>query len=199
MARNPELQRKLEAIIRPLPNHIWSADFPLRNLEDGLEGFAKNWGGINLTPDFQRGHVWTQDQQERFVEALLRGALPSSCLLIQFNCPHWDEDHVATDLPREVQCVDGLQRITALRKFLKGEIRAFGMLVDEFNGTRFDVSRSFFAVKFAMHAFQTRAELLQFYLDLNDGGTPHSKQEIERVRSMLEEAKCVSVSSAPSP
>jgi hypothetical protein len=198
MARNSAYQTRLEAIIRPLPNHIWAADFPLRNLEEALFAFAKDWGGVNLTPDFQRGHVWTQEQQERLMEALLRGALPSSALLIQFNCPHWNDDHVPTDLPYEVQCVDGLQRITAIRRFLKSEIRAFGMVVDDFSGTRFDINRSFFAVKFAMHDFKTRAELLQYYLDLNDGGTPHTREEIDRVRGLLEAAVSEQTAS-PSP
>lgn len=186
MAKDPAYQARLVALIRPLPNHIWSADYPLKNLEEALAGFAGHWGGVNLTPDFQRGHVWTQEQQVRFVEALMRGALPSSGLLIQFNCPHWDDDSAYTDLPREVQCVDGLQRITALRRFLNREIRAFGLPVDEFNGTRFDIARSFFAVKFAMHDFKTRANLLQYYLDLNDGGTPHSREELNRVRGLLQ-------------
>jgi len=186
MARDTKREERLLALVRPLPNHIWAADIPLRNLEDGLEGFAKDWGGVNLTPDFQRGHVWTLEQQERFVEAMLRGALPSSGLLIQFNAPHWNDDHVVTDLPREVQCVDGLQRITALRKFLKGEVRAFGLTMDDFNGTRFDLKRSFYAVKFAMHDFASRASLLQYYIDLNFGGTPHSRDELARVQGLIE-------------
>lgn len=29
--------------------------------------------GLDLNPDFQRGHVWTLEQRSRFVEYLLRG------------------------------------------------------------------------------------------------------------------------------
>lgn len=172
-----------------MPNAVWTCDFTLNYLEKGLEGFAKDYGACNLIPDFQRGHVWTREQQERFIEALIRGTLPVSCMLIQFNCPHWENHDYRGDLPREVQCVDGLQRLTALRKFLRGEIKAFGMAVDAFKGTRFDVCRPSYAVKFAMHTFQTKVELLQFYLDLNDGGTPHSQAEIARVRAMLNAAR----------
>lgn len=175
----------LMALIRPLPNAIWTADFPLNSLEGGLDSFAKDWGGCNLEPDFQRGHVWNREQQERYVEAMYRGTLPSSGLLVQFNCPHWDDENYQGDLPREVQCIDGLQRLTALRKFLKGEINAFGMPVQEFTGTRFCAQRSRFFVKFAMFSFGTKAELLQHYLDINAGGTPHSAEEIARIREML--------------
>lgn len=188
MPRDPALQARLHVIVRPLPNHIWSADYPLKNLDQAIEDFAKDWGGVNLTPDFQRGHVWTRQQQERFVESLLRGALPSSSLLVQFNCPHWDHDQVVTDLPREIQCIDGLQRITALRRFMNREIRAFNMVVDDFSGSSFDIGRTIYAVKFAMHAFARRADLLQYYIDLNAGGTPHSQEEIARVRELLIES-----------
>jgi len=33
--------------------------------------------------------------------------------------------------------------------------------------------------------FATKKELVQHYLDLNTGGTPHSEAEIERVKEML--------------
>lgn len=180
--------RLLEQIIRPLPEPAWAADYMLGYLEQALADFEKDWGGCNLTPDFQRGHVWTREQQERFVEALLRDALPVSALLIQFNCPHWQNYNYDGELPREVQCVDGLQRLTAIRKFLAGEIRAFGLSANALSGTRFDVRRSLYRLRFAMHTFQTKAELLQYYLDVNDGGTPHTEEELERVRAMMRAA-----------
>jgi hypothetical protein len=33
-------------------------------------------------------------------------------------------------LPKTTVCIDGLQRLTAIRKFIAGEIRAFGMMED---------------------------------------------------------------------
>jgi hypothetical protein len=82
-----------------------------------------------------------------------------------------------------MQCVDGLQRLTAVRRFLAGEIKAFGMVAKEFTGTPFDPRR--YMLRMAVHVYQTRAELLQYYIDLNAGGTPHEPEEIERVRALL--------------
>jgi hypothetical protein len=45
-----------------------------------------------------------------------------------------------------------------------------------------------FRFKFEIFNFQIKADLLRHYLDLNAGGTPHSKEEIERVRKMLSDA-----------
>ena len=37
-----------------------------------------------------------------------------------------------------------------------------------------------------MFDFDDKRDLLQFYIDLNSGGVVHSKEEIERVKSILE-------------
>ena len=36
---------------------------------------------------------------------------------------------------------------------------------------------------------QTKEEVLKWYLQVNDGGTPHSKEEIDKVKQMIEEIK----------
>ena len=36
-----------------------------------------------------------------------------------------------------------------------------------------------------MYDFQDRKDLLKFYLDINGGGTPHSKEELDRVRGLM--------------
>lgn len=36
---------------------------------------------------------------------------------------------------------------------------------------------------------KTREEVLQWYIDFNAGGTVHSKEEIDRVKKLLEEEK----------
>lgn len=178
---------ELEQIIRPMPKAKWECDYPIGFVADRLSTFAADYGGLNLTPDFQRGHVWTEEQQIRFIESLIRNNLPSSALLLQFNAPHFDEfTTYLGKLPKELQCVDGLQRITAIRSFLSGKLEIFGGLrKSDLDGTRFGMDRVNYRVRIAIHAFQTRAELLQYYLDLNAGGTPHSQEEIERVRQLL--------------
>ena len=71
---------------------------------------------LQLNPNFQRGHVWTEKQQIAFVEFLLRGG--KSARVIYFNKPSWQMTKTVNDYDDFV-CVDGLQRITAVTKFLK--------------------------------------------------------------------------------
>jgi hypothetical protein len=180
-ALSPE---RLVQVLRPLPEAVWQADYPLSHLDDGLGRLAKDYGPVNMEPDFQRGHVWTAEQQQKFCEAFVRKFIPSHLLTFQFNCPHWNND-APTDLPREIQCIDGLQRLTALRKLMAGEIKPFGVSVETFNGTSLQITRIHRHVKIQMHAFKAKADLLQYYLDLNEGATPHTPAEIARVKAML--------------
>lgn len=171
-------------LVNPLPDPKYTVNVFFSYLERALTGYSDDWG-LNLDPDFQRGHVWTTAQQEAFVEGMLRGTVGESLRVIQFNAPHWEDDQYAGDLPAEIQIIDGLQRLTAVRKFMAGEVRAFGLLADEFKGTPFSPHKARFSLLFSIHSFGWRKDLLRYYLDINTGGTPHSAQEIERVRHLL--------------
>lgn len=175
----------LLAMVRPLATAGYAVDYEWRSLEWGLGSYERDYG-LNLLPDFQRGHVWTARQQAHFIENVMRGVIPTASLLIQFNCPHWDDSDYAGELPREMQIIDGLQRLTAVREFMAGRVHPFGLPIEAFAGTPFDPRlRTSYRFRVAIHTFTRRADLLQHYLDINTGGTPHSDDEIERVQGLL--------------
>lgn len=180
---------ELRAIIRPLKRAIYEVDYSWSHLEEGFEFFRKECGGLELNPDFQRGHVWKPEQQRHYIENVIRGIVATSGRLIQFNCPHWNGCKYSGDLPSGLQCVDGLQRITAVQKFLYGEILPFGMSAEELRNTEFSPFGISYRFRVAVFDYKTKADLLQHYLDLNAGGTPHSAEEIERVRKMKGETQ----------
>ena len=140
--------------------------------------------GIDLNPDFQRGHVWTKDQQTSYIENVLRRIVDESGLTIRFNCPTWRETRITGDLPEQIVCIDGLQRLTAIRKFIAGELSVFGL---DFNELPIRVILRDLQLVIKMYDFQNRKDLLKFYLDINGGGTPHSQDELDRVRGLLGE------------
>ena len=106
-------------------------------------------------------------------------------MVIQFNCPHFEDHEYAGELPREMQILDGLQRLTAVREFMAGKVEPFGLSIEDLRGSSYEPARPFYRLRFAVHTFQTRRDLLQHYLDLNVGGTPHAAEEIQRVRGLL--------------
>ena len=128
--------------------------------------------GLVLNPDFQRGHVRTEEQQVAFIEYFLMGG---EIGIIYFNAPEWpsvyhDGNYV---------CVDCLQRITAFMRFYNNEIKAFGHYYNEFE----DRPKNW--IRYSVNNLKTRKEVLQWYIEMNSGGTPHSKEEIDRVKELL--------------
>ena len=79
-------------------------------------------------------------------------------------------------------CVDGLQRITAVAKFLKNEIKVFGSYYKDFE----DKIPLSIDLIFNVNDLKTEKEVLQWYVDMNAGGTPHTNEEIERIKKMIE-------------
>ena len=133
-----------------------------------------------MNPDFQRGHVWTQRQQEAYIEFLLRGG--TSGRDVYFNHPGWNEP-VEPGAYCEYTCVDGLQRITAIQRFVNNEIKAFGSYFREFTDKAHLTMNT---IRVHINDLKTRKEVLTWYLEMNSGGTPHSKKELDRVKALLE-------------
>lgn len=185
-ARLSDHDRELYRLIRPRPMTQRAADIQLSGLEDFLSSNERNvvemGGKFELMPDFQRGHVWSDAQQVSFMESLLRGAAKADLV---FNCPGWVGDTAGGDIPEHtMQCVDGLQRLTAMRRYLRDEVRVFGGLrCKDLQGTPFRSSA--YRVHFEIHEISSRAELLQFYLDMNLAGVRHTAEEGLRVGGLL--------------
>lgn len=179
---------RLTEIINPLRRSAYTCDVDWRHIACSLEHYREDFGGLELCPDFQRGHVWTEAQQIHYLENALRGVVAQTAFVIQFNCPNWESDKYSGDLPHGFQCIDGLQRLTAVQRFMNDEIRPFGFSVEDLNFSGFSIHSSY-RFRLEVFDFQKKADLLQHYLDLNSGGTPHSKEEIERVKTMLKEVQ----------
>lgn len=79
--------------------------------------------------------------------------------------------------------MDGKQRLTAALAFLNDEIEVFGGHKYSDFGDRLDMMVVRF--RWNVNDLKTKAEVLQWYLDLNTGGVVHTNDEIEKVRRML--------------
>ena len=134
---------------------------------------------LQLCPDFQRGHVWTEKQQIAYLEFFLRGGKTGRH--ISSNCPSWHRP-VKDGACDAYVCVDGLQRITAFRRFLNNEIKVFGSYRNEFTDSPRLLNDT---IRLHVNDLKTRREVLQWYIDMNAGGTPNTKKEITRVTQLL--------------
>lgn len=152
----------------------YQVNMPLDYIEKWIDENIKEMD-LQLNPDFQRGHVWTEQQQIKYIEYLLKGG--KSARIIYFNSPSW-----MRDFQGEFVCVDGLQRLTSVLKFIRNELPAFGFYYKDFEDKPRDID-----LLFNVNNLKTRKEVLQWYIEFNTGGTIHTEDEIDRVKKLLEE------------
>lgn len=152
-----------------------SVNYSWKYLKIWLEE-QKNEIGLELEPDFQRAHVWNDEKRSKYIEYILKGGISGRA--IYFNCSSWMKEF---NMP--VVLVDGLQRVTAVLKFLNNEITIFdGKYFKDIEG-RLPLQASFDVY---VNDLPTRKEVLQWYIDLNDGGVAHTSEEIKKVKGLLE-------------
>lgn len=156
----------------------YHVDIDWSYLEEWLVTQIGDGVDLQLDPDFQRAHVWDDEKRRRYVEYSLRGGMGARD--IYFNMRGWNDGVVAYPL----QLVDGKQRMEAARCFMRSELEVFGgHLFKDIGGfLRFHTAR--FHVN--INDLETRAQVLQWYLDLNDGGVVHTSTELDKVRALLD-------------
>ena len=162
---------------RNIPPFTKGSDYhinvPLTHLRETIDDYLNH--GLNLNPDFQRVHVWDMRMREAFVEFILRGG--TSAKTLYFNHPGWMHS-----FDGEFVIVDGKQRLTSLLMFTNNEIPAFGTLYKDFED-QLDILTT---VIISINDLKTRAEVLQWYLDINSSGVVHTDEEIEKVKALLQ-------------
>ena len=163
---------------RDIPQLTQTARYVVDTSWDYLESQLASYderGELDLNPPFQRAHVWDEEKQHRYVEYILRGGKSSRD--IYFNQAGWMRGY---DGP--MYLVDGKQRLEAVRKFLRGELAIFeGCRFSDYTD-RLPLEAGF---RFHVNNLATYPEVLQWYLDLNDGGVAHTQEELDKVRQML--------------
>lgn len=152
----------------------YRVDVPWGYLEQSLKGFKEDFG-LDLDPDFQRPHVWTKEQQIAYVEYKLQQG-PSG------NDVYLNSLGFSNCVDKDMVLVDGKQRIEAVKRFLNNEIKVFGSYYKEYE----DKLSFMYHFTFHINTLKTRAEILKWYLLFNAGGTPHTEEELNRVRLLLQ-------------
>ena len=138
-------------------------------------------GVLQLQPDFQRkAGIWTDDKKSRLIESLiLRIPLPSF--------------YVSEDVDEQWEVVDGVQRLTAISRFVQPypedrALRLTGLeyLKGDFDGCRFQdlpprLARRIRETEFTFHVIESStppAVRFNIFARINTGGMPLTHQEL---------------------
>lgn len=158
----------------------WECGFPFDRVWKQLEEWKIDYQA-DLDPDFQRAHVWTEDQQIAWLEFFFRGGKTGR--VIYMNCPEFGGGKHGKDAKDPgMVLVDGKQRLEALRRFMDNEIEIFGSLYRDFED---GPTMVYGVLKINMNDLPTRAEVIQWYIEMNSGGTPHTEAELAKARELL--------------
>lgn len=133
----------------------------------------------DLSPDYQRPSVWTEQQQRAYIGHVLSGGQHPPIYVQRYE----------EDFRRPNEVIDGQQRLRAIDAFvhsqIPGDVLGHGEVwwrdMSAPERRRIGVCSSR-----VVYVDLPRVDRLRFYLRLN-GGTPHTREELERVRGMLEE------------
>lgn len=153
--------------------------FSLKQMYDLIKS-----GDIELSPDFQRNFVWDKTRQSKLIESILLGLPLPSIYLSQY------EDGRLT-------IVDGLQRITTIKKFIENELVLHNLeYLTDCNGKKYDQLEGILSPLRLRKFGQT--QVMCFVIDyrspsklkfdlfrrLNTGGKPLNNQEIRNCLSL---------------
>lgn len=132
---------------------------------------------LNLVlPRWQRPVCWSEKQQVKFLEGVCLGLTTGSYVI-----NGRDYDKSGNDLPMSGWLLDGQQRITAIARFIQGEIAIFGSVrySDLSIGER---RRRFDNVIFPCIELEYQADeevLKELYRRLNFSGTAHTQEDLD--------------------
>lgn len=146
---------------------------------------------VDLNPIFQRGHVWTREQQVAYIENFLRSpqtvnkTIYMNDLFVYGNVDKVTEEN--NMVAGKIVCLDGLQRLTAALDFVHGKFTVFGGvsyedILNSPTRTRI-LNDCLFDINYLV--LSNNKEVIDFYVDFNAGGTPHTKEEIERIKKLI--------------
>lgn len=161
----------------------WNGHIIEKSIINGqlLDFYLKNEeGNINLSPEYQRDFVWTLDQKQEYIMALLKSRAEIRPVFIQ----EFDGEN------EKFEVVDGKQRLSSIFGFINDEFHLedgtlFSQLSEEDvkKILRFNVEYTRF-ISFSdkiPHDFK-----LELFLEINAKGTQMSNEQIKKVQEMAE-------------
>jgi hypothetical protein len=154
-------------------------EYNVQRFHSGLKFFKQNIEElyeVDLNPHFQRGDVWNEYQQVQFVQFVLKGGHTSPIFL---NRPNENGKCVM---------VDGKQRTTALIKFLSNDLVVFKDETEGVGVTYSDIKSQIgynIGIDIVLNNLSVENDVIQWFIDLNEGGTYMSKEHLTKVKQML--------------
>lgn len=136
--------------------------------------------GELIIPFYQRDRIWTTEQQANWMGHLLSGAPCPTIYIREVDTPDGFRDEL----------LDGQQRLTACLDWLAGDIPAHIPWSEQNLWCPKDApDKALFRLAIpcvTMPVTTTDEDAMNMYLRINTAGTPHTQEELDRVRHLLQ-------------
>lgn len=139
--------------------------------------------GVDFNPDYQRGSVWDEEDREKLLDSIFAGREIGRFVFKQLPFIRANDDG------NYYEIVDGKQRMLTLLAFYENRFPYKGVF---YNGLSALDKNWFMDAPIGVAELDqnaTRAEVLEVFLALNEGGKPVAKEVLDHARELLNEEK----------
>lgn len=134
--------------------------------------------GLNLDPYYQRGLVWTQEQNLALIDSIFKEVEIGRFLFIDLDWQGVGK--------HSYEVVDGKQRLSAIFDYIENKFSYKGLYYKDL--CKIDVRRfnSLSIVWGTLHSSTTKDELLEVFVRLNTHGVAMDKNHLEKVKRLID-------------
>ena len=139
--------------------------------------------GVDFNPDYQRGSVWDDEDREKLLDSIFMGREIGRFVFKQLPFTRTNNDG------NYYEIVDGTQRMLTLLAFYENRFPYKGVFYNDLSAQDknwfMDASIGVAEIDQSV----TRAEVLEIFLAMNEGGKPVAKEVLDHARELLNEEK----------
>lgn len=135
--------------------------------------------GVDFNPDYQRGSVWDEEDREKLLDSIFAGREIGCFVFKRLPFTETSKDGSYYEI------VDGKQRMLTLLAFYENRFPYKGVF---YNDLSFLDKNWFMDASISIAELDqntTRAEVLEVFLTLNEGGKPVAKEVLDHARELL--------------
>ena len=173
-----------ESSFLSLNNDTLFDNLTVTHITSSLESFLDNYaeGDYDFDPEYQRGLVWTKEQKQAFVKALMIGKAEIQPVFIQ------------NPKKREwrLEVLDGKQRLTTILEYVRGEFEVEGFYYKDLNNSDIQIFNYTPMVYTEIKYYDNKVGLtmmpieqkIELFLQVNGYGQHVSDEHLEKIKNM---------------
>lgn len=135
--------------------------------------------GVDFNPDYQRGEVWDDDDRQKLLDSLFNGRDIGRFVFKELPYTRIEKDRCYYEI------VDGKQRMLTLLAYFENRFPYKGVYYNDLSSKDKDWLMNAPIGVAEINQSATRAEVLEVFLALNEGGKPVAKEILDHARELL--------------